>query len=157
VIGNFDVAPATGSVAFQSGGTWYDYLNNTLLETTGAAQPFTLQPGEFHVYINRNVNNTTATAVPDVPLTETGLQVSAFPNPARTSVVVDVNLPQNGAVQLQFFDLYGRLLKTEQKGYLTKGKHRFVINKTHLPTAAGAYFLQVGTRNATKTTQIILQ
>jgi 1,4-alpha-glucan branching enzyme len=54
VIGNFDVVSQTGSVIFPLAGTWYDYLNGTTITATGAAQPFTLQPGEYHVYLNRN-------------------------------------------------------------------------------------------------------
>jgi 1,4-alpha-glucan branching enzyme len=54
VIGNFDVVPQTSSVTFQNAGTWYDYLNGTTLTATGAVQPFTLQPGEYHVYLNMN-------------------------------------------------------------------------------------------------------
>jgi hypothetical protein len=55
VIGNFDVVSQTGSVTFPNSGTWYDYLNGTTIAATGAAQSFTLQPGEYHVFLNRNV------------------------------------------------------------------------------------------------------
>lgn len=54
VIGNFDVVPQTSSVTFQNAGTWYDYLNNTTITATGAAQSFILQPGEYHVFLNTN-------------------------------------------------------------------------------------------------------
>jgi hypothetical protein len=54
VMGNFDVVPQTSSVTFQSAGTWYDYLNGTTITATGAAQSFTLLPGEYHVYLNMN-------------------------------------------------------------------------------------------------------
>lgn len=55
VIGNFDVVPQTGSVTFQNAGTWYDYLNGGVPFTaTGTSQTFLLQPGEFHVYLNRS-------------------------------------------------------------------------------------------------------
>ncbi len=54
VIGNFDVLPQTGAVTFQNAGTWYDYLNGTTITATGGPQSFTLQPGEYHVYLNMN-------------------------------------------------------------------------------------------------------
>ena len=57
VIGNFDVVNTTGSVTFQSAGTWYDYLSGGTRTATGGAESITLQPGEYHVYLNRNVNN----------------------------------------------------------------------------------------------------
>jgi 1,4-alpha-glucan branching enzyme len=56
VMGNFDVIPQTSSVTFPSSGTWYDYLSsNTTITATGASQSFTLQPGEYHVYLNANI------------------------------------------------------------------------------------------------------
>lgn len=54
VMGNFDVVSQTGSVTFSGAGTWYDYLNGTTIIATGATQSFTLQPGEYHVYLNMN-------------------------------------------------------------------------------------------------------
>ncbi|MEP7165283.1 MAG: alpha-amylase family glycosyl hydrolase [Ferruginibacter sp.] len=55
VIGNFDVVSQTSAVTFPSAGTWYDYLNGTTITATGASQSFTLQPGEYHVYLNQFV------------------------------------------------------------------------------------------------------
>lgn len=56
VIGNFDVVPVTGNVSFQSPGTWYSYLTGTTMNATGSSQSFTLQPGEFYVYLDRDAN-----------------------------------------------------------------------------------------------------
>ena len=60
VIGNFDVTAQTGSVTFPSAGTWYNFLapingGATTVAATGASQQFTLQPGEYRVYINSAV------------------------------------------------------------------------------------------------------
>ncbi|MCW3111951.1 MAG: type sorting protein, partial [Segetibacter sp.] len=56
VIGNFDISTTTGSVTFQDAGTWYDYLLGGTRTATGAAESITLQPGEYHVYTNRDVS-----------------------------------------------------------------------------------------------------
>ncbi len=56
VIGNFDVNAVTGSVTFQRAGTWYNYLQGGLKTATGAAESFTLQPGEYYVYVDKDVN-----------------------------------------------------------------------------------------------------
>jgi len=55
VIGNFDVTPQTGSVTFQDAGSWYDLLTGTTISATGATQSITLQPGEYHVFLNLNI------------------------------------------------------------------------------------------------------
>lgn len=53
VIGNFDVTAQTGSVTFPAAGTWYNYLNPPqTFAATGGSQSFTLQPGEYRVYLN---------------------------------------------------------------------------------------------------------
>ncbi len=53
VVGNFDVVTQTGSVTFPSSATVYrDYLNGTATSITSGSQSFTLQPGEYHVYLN---------------------------------------------------------------------------------------------------------
>ncbi|MEO6454233.1 MAG: alpha-amylase family glycosyl hydrolase [Ginsengibacter sp.] len=54
VIGNFDVVSQPGTVTFPTSGIWYDYLNGTTIIATGAPQSITLQPGEYHVYLNSN-------------------------------------------------------------------------------------------------------
>lgn len=56
VIGNFDVQPVTGSFSFQFPGTWYSYLTGGTFNATGSMQTITLQPGEFHVYLDRDAN-----------------------------------------------------------------------------------------------------
>ncbi len=57
VVGNFDVVGTTGTVTFQSAGTWYDYLSSATIAATGSSQSITLAPGEYHVYLNRNLNS----------------------------------------------------------------------------------------------------
>lgn len=57
VIGNFDVVSQTGFVTFPSAGTWLDYLNGAQFTATGASQSFTLQPGEYHIYLNMNTTS----------------------------------------------------------------------------------------------------
>ena len=57
VIGNFDVNATSGSVTFQNAGTWYNYLSGGTRTATGGAETITLQPGEYYVYVNRDVNN----------------------------------------------------------------------------------------------------
>jgi hypothetical protein len=61
VIGNFDTASQTGNVTFQTAGTWYPYIKGgtkydvtSALTATGAPQSFTLAPGEYYVFLDRD-------------------------------------------------------------------------------------------------------
>ncbi|MFT3911322.1 MAG: alpha-amylase family glycosyl hydrolase [Ferruginibacter sp.] len=55
VIGNFDVVAQTGSVTFPTAGTFFNYFAQTPFTATGSAQSFTLQPGEYRVYLSVSI------------------------------------------------------------------------------------------------------
>ncbi|TKK68309.1 T9SS type A sorting domain-containing protein [Ilyomonas limi] len=54
VIGNFDVVQQTGAITFSHTGVWYDYLKDSAFNITTATQTYTLQPGEYHVFVDQN-------------------------------------------------------------------------------------------------------
>ena len=67
LIANFDVVPQTRTITFQSTGTWYSFLGNgtgsglnggegAAATVSTATQSITLQPGEYHVYTDRQVH-----------------------------------------------------------------------------------------------------
>lgn len=75
-----------------------------------------------------------------------------YPNPSSTTTHLDIVLPEADKINIQIFDLMGRLVKTVVNEYLNSGKHTLEIN-----TAAfvpGIYFYKVssdsGQYNATK-------
>jgi hypothetical protein len=155
VIGNFDVTAQTGTITFPTAGTWYDYFGNFIHNATGAAQSFTLQPGEFHVYVNRNVNNITPTPVSNLPWNGTTLAAKLYPNPVRGNYTVEVAMPQSGNVTVSLYNSMGQFVSTVYKGFLPKGERQVPL---HRPTApAGAYFLKLETKNESKTVPFTLQ
>lgn len=157
VVGNFDVAATTGTVTFQNAGTWYDYLGGTTFSATGSSQSITLQPGEFHVYINRNVTNTTTTPVSSIPINSSMLAASVFPNPVAGSFTVDVNLPQSGPVQVAVLNVLGQQSALLYDAFQTKGQHQFSFSRTAIKTKGGAYYLRVTTKEGIKTVPITVQ
>jgi glycosidase len=56
VVGNFDVNTTSGYVTFQNAGTWYDFINGGTITTAGGLEYLTLQPGEYHVYLDRDAS-----------------------------------------------------------------------------------------------------
>jgi 1,4-alpha-glucan branching enzyme len=156
-IGNFDVSTNSGTVTFPSSGTWYDLLANTTFTATGTPQSFTLQPGEYHVYANRNVNSLTATAINPVSISNNSLDADVYPNPAGGQFTVEVNVPQAGNVTLDLLDALGQRVQTLHSGVLPKGVQQLTFNRKVIPGANGVYFLQVSTKSALKTIQISLQ
>jgi len=156
VVGNFDVVPQTGTVSFQTSGTWYDYLNGGTYNATGGAQSMTLQPGEYHVYLNRNVVNTVTTPVSFVNVPGNNLQVKVYPNPVLQNAVINIAVPETGTVQIDMLNITGQKIKNVYSGFLSKGTHDFNLdNSSRL--SKGVYLLKVNTRTSTGTVKIVLQ
>jgi 1,4-alpha-glucan branching enzyme len=155
VVGNFDVTSQTATVAFQTVGTWYDYLNNTTFTSTGSAQSISLQPGEFHVYVNRNVNNLSTTPVVNIPWDGNDFQAKAYPNPAPSNFTVELNLPQRTDVQIDLYTTLGQQITTFHNGQLTKGTHQLSLDRQAIST--GMYYLKITTKSTTKTIQVTFQ
>jgi 1,4-alpha-glucan branching enzyme len=155
VVGNFDVVPQTATVSFQNGGTWYDYLDSTLFTATGVGQSITLQPGEFHVYVNRNLNNSTATPVIDVPWNEIALEAHVYPNPITSSFTMEVKLPQSANIVIDLYNSVGQYVKTVSSRFLPKGSHQLQMKS--LDVARGRYYLQLSTKQAAKTIAVTIQ
>ena len=156
VVGNFDVTTATGTVSFPSAGTWYDYLNNTTFTATGAGQQITLQPGAFHVYVNRNVNNITATPVRDV-ISNPDFSVRIYPNPVRTDLTVDLQVQESGRMQFSIWNIQGQKIKELKESFLVSGRHRITLSKRDLNGSAGTYFLRITGKQVSENIAFIIQ
>ncbi len=157
LIGNFDVTQITGQVIFQSAGTWYDYLNGTTITSTGAAQNITLQPGEFHLYLNRNVNNVVATPVSNINNPANTFRVSVYPNPVTTDGVIEIENKETGLANLQLYNQTGQKIKDQSLGTLIKGIHKIILSASERKKVApGVYWLRVQIKNQVQTQKIIL-
>jgi 1,4-alpha-glucan branching enzyme len=144
VIGNFDVIPQTADVTFQSAGTWYDYFDGSTLNATGLPQSVMLQPGEYHVYLNRNVVSNIVTPVSAINSTESNLFVRMLPNPVLQNAVINIATPIAGNVQIDLLNIHGQKVSNIYSGFLSKGDHTINLTKKNLP--AGVYMLKVNSK-----------
>ena len=120
IVENFDVAGQTGSVIFTSAGTLYDYLNENTFTATVPAQSITLQAGEFHIYLNRNLVNAVTTPVIDITIPCYTLAATIYPNPASTVSILEVEIREPGKKQVILFNSLGKQLEAFFPGILTK-------------------------------------
>lgn len=155
VVGNFDVAPATGTVTFQNAGGWYDYLNNTTFSATGSSQTMTLQAGEFHIYVNRNVNNLAITPVRDIR--DDVFSARLFPNPIATENTLQLTMPQSGRVQLSIWNIHGQKIKDWKETFLAAGSHQIRLDKKDMNISTGLYFIRIASKEATQTVSFLIQ
>ena len=144
VIGNFDVNPVNGTITFQNAGTWYDYLTGATISATGTSQSISLQPGEYHVYLNRNVVNAVTTGIPNLPIINDLLQPKVFPNPVTDQSFIEFNLDKQTTVQIAIYSGNGQKLKTIYNGSLNKGRQTIPLNNTDRKTQ-GTYFAIITT------------
>lgn len=64
-----------------------------------------------------------------------------YPNPAASQTYLDIVLPETDKINLQVFDLMGRLVKTVINEYLNTGKHTLEINTTSF--VPGIYIFKI--------------
>jgi hypothetical protein len=133
------VVAANGNVTFQNAGTWYDYLTGSTISATGGAQAISLQPGEYHVYLNRNVTSIT-TPVFDIGNTEK-TRMHIYPNPVHKNAILEYEVPVNGAISLSLLDMYGRRIEQLYAGFKVKGSYQLPLAAGHL--TKGVYFVQL--------------
>ncbi|OSZ81048.1 hypothetical protein CAP36_07375 [Chitinophagaceae bacterium IBVUCB2] len=157
VVGNFDVTAQTTTFTFPSAGTWYDYLNGTTFTSTGTAQNITLQPGEFHVYLNRNLINAVTTPVTVINNPENTLSASVSSNPATPSSVLTVNVPITGKVDVSLFNQVGQRVRNIFADRLVKGKHLLPLNNKINNLPAGIYVLKIQAATQSVSVKIVVQ
>jgi len=156
VVGNFDVIAQTATVTFQQAGTWYDYLDGTTVNATGSAQSITLQPGEYHVYLNRNLVSNITTPVTSINDPGNNFLIKVRPNPVQQNAAIDLTVPETGNVQVDMISITGQKLQTIHSGFLLKGTYTIAFNDDK-KFAAGVYLIKVHTKTSAGTVKIVLK
>ncbi len=144
VIGNFDVSAGSGSVSFPSAGQWYSYLTGESISATGSSQNINLAPGEYKVYVNKNI---VITGLDDILAgRRNDFAIALYPNPVQSLSNLYYELPQTGQVSIRVMDIAGRHLATYLAGQKAKGKHTISIGgilKNSGRLVPGIYSVQV--------------
>jgi hypothetical protein len=157
VVGNFDVTSQSATVTLPVAGTWYDYLNGNTFTATGGAQTITLQPGEFHIYLNRNLTNVVTTPVIDINNPGSALQLHVYPNPLESNSMVDIYIPERSNVNVELWNPQGQKVGAIFAGTLNKGKHTFSLSDKTNKLPAGIYMVRLQTRDNSRSVKLVLQ
>lgn len=156
IVANFDVVPSSVTVAFQTSGTWYDYLTGETITATGSNQLVNLQSGEYRVYLSQNITNVITTPVFDINTPSNTLNAVVYPNPANNSSVLELNMPQTGKVQIDIFNMSGVQVQTLVSSTLSKGIHFVSLLDKINNLAGGMYFIRVQTKNQQRSLKILI-
>lgn len=90
---------------------------------------------------------------PHEGLYEGKLDVNIYPNPVETDAIVDIYVNQRSSIQVNVYDLSGKLLYCDEIERVEQGKHTINIPTSNFPS--GAYFVQCLNGNTQKTIKII--
>jgi hypothetical protein len=147
VIGNFDVTTASGNVVFQNEGKWYNYFTGDSITVTNAPQQFTLNAGEYRVYLNKKIIDSISSPSDSVITPVSHLSLTIFPNPVISgSSSVRYQLPSEGRSYLSLFNMLGQKIFTVD--YSIQPMGTYTIPMSQLPAnisalSNGAYIMEL--------------
>ncbi|MGZ8523407.1 MAG: alpha-amylase family glycosyl hydrolase, partial [Chitinophagaceae bacterium] len=156
IVANFDVVSSIASVGFQHAGTWYDYLTGETVTATGSVQSLSLHPGEYHVYLNKNIAGTVITPVPNNDSLRNKLFASVYPNPVSAASKLEIEIPETAKTEAILVNVMGQQTKTIFSGVLSKGKHYLALSDKINNLPAGIYLMKVLTKNQTGLVKIMI-
>jgi hypothetical protein len=150
------VVSQAGSLTFPVAGTWYDYLNGSTITAAATAQNFTLQPGEYHVYLNRNLVNAVTTPVIDINNPPAVIQVSVYPNPVTAASTLAIYLPHATNVQVDLWNAQGQKLVNILNGNMANGKHTMALSAKTNNLPAGIYLMKIQAENSVQSIKLLI-
>ena len=158
VVGNFDITAKTASVNFPSTGTWYSYLTKTSINVSGGASNLTLQPGEYHVYLNKDLSSNLVTAItnPALPVLDTKLQL--YPNPAISNTTLSYTLARPEQVTIDLVSTDGALISRLYAGLKPAGINTLIVKRDYAGQAkikSGVYMIMLKTSRGQKAVKIL--
>ena len=154
VVGNFDVTPQTATVSFPTDGFWYSLYSNKYQLVSGGSASVSLQPGEYYVYSNKNLNNAVVTATTNISLPLLNTTITIAPNPVTQAAIVKYQLPESGKVQVKLLSQAGVVVDGIFNGWQNKGQQQLIINKKGL--APGVYHISIQSNQKQKTQTFLI-
>ena len=145
VVGNFGLTERTSSPPLAGAATWYDMIGTG---TVSEGAQLTLQPGEWRVYANQDLNVPTAGEED----TETAGRFSldaVFPNPTPARATVRYTLAASQDVRLEAYDVLGRRVAVLAEGPQAAGSHEATLDAANLPAGVYVVRLSAGAQSAT--------
>jgi hypothetical protein len=80
--------------------------------------------------------------------------LAAYPNPFNPTTRIEYTLEQTGAVQLNVYDINGRIVKVLEEGFKKAGRYQYYLNASGLNT--GVYIVRLHTTKNVYSQKILL-
>jgi len=160
IVGNFGVNQQTTSLSFVHGGTWNDFFSGDTIDVTGS-YGLTLEPGEFHIYSDSKLftpKSNILVGIEDQPVIADKFEIyPAYPNPFNPGTTIGFNLPANGDVKFQIYNILGQLVESKQYTNMTAGYNEIRWNTNDgINIPSGVYFISINYLNHNRLSKVIL-
>jgi hypothetical protein len=96
----------------------------------------------------------TPTLIDEVNTGSTDIKLSVFPNPFHDFTRIVFTVPQNGMVNIDLYDMEGRLVNTLIKKHYSAGNHEIILSKDNLNN--GIYFCRISFNNLNKMIKVVI-
>ncbi|WP_020571286.1 DUF4961 domain-containing protein [Neolewinella persica] len=156
IVGNFGVTAAAINGVFPRTGTWHDYFAQESTNVTNINASFSLNPGEFRVFLSTPIAPMAGqlpTSLNDREVAR--LQLNVSPNPSAGDLNVSFQLTTASDVTVDLMDATGRMVKRMYRGYLGSGAQQLPLTISGQP--AGLYFLKINDGIGTGVRAVVLR
>ena len=148
VVGNFGVTAQTIGVTFPKAGNWYRYMEPEIYTASGTQQQISLAPGEYRIFLSRNLYGLGVTPVLDIDNQGRLLSFGIYPNPVNQASGIVYNLPEPGKLQISIHDISGRQLGRTYQANTVGGKGQLPVTAiTGSLPQAGTYIIRYFWKN----------
>ena len=161
IIGNFDLQNTTGTVTFQSTGTWYDYLTKDSITISTLTPSITLAPGEFHMYTSKKIDNGITTGLNEATsIYGDNLFLRNHPNPIADRTMIGYKVEKAASVKLDIFAISGQKVHTLVNERQQAGEYELSWNGNDANgnrLSPGIYFGKLTAGNSSQILKMIVQ
>jgi hypothetical protein len=158
VIANFSIGPISMVPGFTQTGTWYDYFSGQSIVENNLSNPFLLQPGEYRVYTDVELETPDISVGVDDVAFDGGVLTGVYPNPFVQSTQIAYTLSSTQDVSIRVFDLHGRLIDVPFQGRQPAGAHLIEWQPASAGNlATGIYMVQLTTDFGVASTKVSYQ
>lgn len=148
VVGNFGVTAQTIGVTFPKAGNWYRYMVPEIYTASGTQQQISLAPGEYRIFLSRNLYGLGITPVQDIDNQGRLLSFGIYPNPVNRASSIVYQLPEPGKLQISIHDISGRQLGGTYQVNMVAGKGQLPVTAiTGSVPQAGTYIIRYCWKN----------
>ncbi|RMF56484.1 MAG: T9SS C-terminal target domain-containing protein, partial [Calditrichaeota bacterium] len=163
IIGNFDVEPRNVVPNFQHTGKWYDFFFADSLEVQNPNQSMPLQPGEFHLFVDKKIpfpaqDLVTSVAENEETIPDAFALFQNYPNPFNPETSIRFTIPASSRVTLRVYNALGQRVRTLVDEVKAPGTYTVKWDGSDtrgIQTSSGLYFVRLKAGGFVRTIKLL--